>query len=98
MLHLAKFGAVAVLVWFYLSAQKQNQPPITWAIIGFIGYCITWGLVYLIFGEVLPKALTRSAGMGFLVMQIPALTAMVAAYLIRQKLVHDAENSSSSAE
>lgn len=98
MLHLAKFGAIAVLVWFYLSAQKQSQPPITWAVIGFIGYCLTWGLVYLTFIEVLPKALTRSAGMGFLVMQIPALCALAAAYLIRQKLVSDANKPQVGAE
>ncbi len=89
MLLLAKIGAVAVLVWFYLSAQKQNQPPIKWAITGFIGYCIAWGLSYMIFTGMLPKAASRTTTMGFLVLQIPALCAIAAAYFIRQKLVHD---------
>jgi hypothetical protein len=91
MLFLAKVGAIAVIVWFYLSAQKQNEAPIKWAIIGLIGYWLTWWLVDKTFITVLPAALTRSAVMGFLVMQIPALAAMAAAYLIRGKLVHDAQ-------
>ncbi len=92
MLFLAKIGAIAVLVWFYLSAQKQNQPPVKWAIIGLIGYWLTWWLVDKTFIAMLPNALTRSAIMGFLVMQIPALSALAAAYFIRQKLVSDANN------
>lgn len=90
MLFLAKVGAIAVLVWFYLSAQKQNQPPVKWAIIGLIGYWLTWWLVKLSVIGILPSSLTRTAVMGFVVMQIPALCALLASYFIRQNLVHDA--------
>jgi len=90
MLFLAKVGAIAVLVWFYLSAQKQSQPPVKWAIIGLIGYWLTWWLVKLTVMGILPSSLTRTAVMGFVVMQIPALCALLASYFIRQKLVHDA--------
>lgn len=90
MLFLAKVAAVAVLVWFYLAAQQHKEPPIKWAIIGFIGYVLTWFLVYKTFIGVLPPSLTRTAVMGFLVMQIPAFCGVFAAYLIRQKLISDA--------
>jgi RsiW-degrading membrane proteinase PrsW (M82 family) len=96
MLLLAKFAAVAIVVWFYLTAQQHQQPPIKWAIIGFIGYVLAWFLVYETFIVVLPPSMTRSQGMGFIVMQIPALCAIVAAYLVRKKLVYDAVNNPTS--
>ena len=47
MLHLARFAAIAVLVWFYMTAKEKGQPPINWAITGLIGYWITWWAVKL---------------------------------------------------
>ena len=89
---LARFASVAVLVWFYLTAQKKNQPPVKWAIIGFIGYWLTWGLVYLTLvkatmASVVPTGFT----MVFLVNQIPAVAAICASFFIRKKLMSDAE-------
>ncbi len=90
MLFLAKLGAIAELVCFYVAGKDHHQPPIKWAVIGLIGYWLTWWLVDKTFIAMLPNSMTRSAGMGFLVMQIPALSALVTAYLIRQKLISDA--------
>lgn len=92
MLLLAKILAVAVLVWFYLTAQQHKQPPIKWAVIGLVGYLIAWGLGYAFIHLMLPAAITRTMIMGFLVMQIPAVAGAFAAYLIRGKLIADAVN------
>lgn len=93
MLFLAKLAAIAVVVWFYLAAQKHKEPPIKWAVIGFVGYVLVWFLVYKTFVHVLPDSMTRTAVMGFIVMQVPAFCAVAAAYLIRLKLISDAINS-----
>jgi len=95
MLFLAKILAVAVLVWFYLAAQEHKQPPIKWAVIGLIGYVLAWALGYAFIHFMLPAAITRTATMGFLVMQIPAVCGAFAAYLIRGKLISDAVNNPS---
>jgi len=47
MLHLARFAAIAVLVWFYMTAKEKGESPINWAITGLIGYWITWWMVKL---------------------------------------------------
>lgn len=92
MLLLAKILAVAVVAWFYLAAQEHKQPPIKWAITGFIGYLLAWGVTYGLIHIMLPASVTRTMGMGFLIMQIPAICGAFAGYLIREKLIADAVN------
>jgi RsiW-degrading membrane proteinase PrsW (M82 family) len=92
MLLLAKILAVAIVVWFYLAAQKHNQPPIKWAIIGLIGYLLVWGLTKGLLHILLPASVTRTLVMGFLIMQIPAVCGAFAGFLIREKLISDAVN------
>lgn len=92
MLFLAKVAAIAVLVWFYLSAKERSQPVINWAIIGLIGYWITWWAVKLTFVSAFSGMVAKSATGTFMLIQIPALCAIVAAYFIRKKLISDAEN------
>jgi hypothetical protein len=90
MLLLAKFAGIAVLVWFYLTAKEKGEQPIKWAIIGLIGYWITWWALRLTFVEALSGgALSRSPISAFIVFQIPALTAIAAAFFIRKKLIAD---------
>ena len=96
MLLLAKILAVAVVVWFYLAAQERKQPPIKWAVIGLVGYLLGWGLTKGLLHIVLPSSMTRTMGMGFLIMQIPAFAGAFAAYLVREKLIADAVNNPSS--
>ncbi len=85
MLFLAKALAIAVLIWFYTTAREKGEPPINWAITGFIGYVIVWGLTYALIGK-----FGASAKGSFIVMQIPALCAMATAFLIRKKLISNA--------
>jgi len=93
MLHLAKFAGIAVLVWFYLSAKEKGASPINWAITGLIGYWITWWAVKLTVVSALSGVVAKSATGTFLLLQIPALCAIAAAFLIRKKLLADvAEN------
>jgi hypothetical protein len=90
MLYLAKFGAIAVLVWFFMTAKDKGEPAVKWAIIGVIGYWITWWLVKLTVLSALVAMVSKTITMVFLVTQIPALCAIGAAFLIRKKLLADA--------
>ncbi|MGZ5059175.1 MAG: hypothetical protein ACXWAA_12110 [Methylobacter sp.] len=89
MLHLAKFAGIAVLVWFYLSAKEKGASPINWAIIGLIGYWITWWAVKLTVVSALLGIVAKNPTGTFLLLQIPALCAIGAAFLIRKKLLAD---------
>ncbi|MGZ5027257.1 MAG: hypothetical protein ACXWE9_08015 [Methylobacter sp.] len=92
MLHLARFAAIAVLVWFYMTAKEKGESPINWAITGLIGYWIAWWAVKLTVVSAFSGMVAKSATGTFLLVQIPALCAIGAAVLIRKKLLADAEN------
>jgi hypothetical protein len=93
MLHLAKFAGIAVLVWFYLTAKEKGASPINWAITGLIGYWITWWAVKLTVVSALSGMFAKNPTGTFLLLQVPALCAIGAAFLIRKKLLADiAEN------
>jgi hypothetical protein len=90
MLYLAKFAGIAVLVWFFLTAKEKGEPAVKWAIIGVLGYWITWWLVKLTVVSAMVPMVSKTLTMVFLVTQIPALCAIGAAFLIRKKLLADA--------
>ena len=92
MLFLAKLAGVAILVWFFLTAKSQGEQPYKWAIIGLIGYWTTWWAIKLTVVTALAGLVAKSATMTFLLVQIPALCAIVAAFFIRKKLISDASS------
>ncbi len=80
---LAKFAAVAVLVWFFHSAKENGESPFKWAIIGLIGFGITWEIAHLITDAVTEnRAIAASA---------PAFIGIAATWFVRQKLLLDAK-------
>lgn len=87
---LAKLAGILVLVWFFLTAKDKGEPPFKWAIIGLVGYWLTWWVIKLTVVTALSGMVAKSALMTFLVIQIPALCAIAAAFLIRKKLLADA--------
>lgn len=87
---LAKLAGILVLVWFFLTAKDKGEPPFKWAIIGLVGYWLTWWVIKLTVVTALSGMVAKSALMTFLVIQIPALGAIAAAFLIRKKLLADA--------
>ncbi len=89
MLFLAKLAGIAVLVWFFLSAKSQGEQPYKWAIIGLIGFWITWRAIKLTVVTALAGLVAKNATMTFLLVQIPALCAIAVAFLIRKKLLAD---------
>jgi hypothetical protein len=91
MLILAKALAVVVLIWFFSSAKEKGEPPINWAITGLIGYLIVWLLVNYTLVAALSKAVEKNASAGFMLVQIPALCAIAAAFFIRKKLIANAD-------
>ena len=72
---LAKMVGIAVLIWFSMTGKAQGEYWLRWAIIGLIGYWLTWIGLYLTFS--LPIA--------------PTIGAFVVAFLIRKKLIYDAK-------
>jgi hypothetical protein len=81
---LAKTLAIAVTVLFFMSAQTHKKPPLNWAVIGLVGYGLGWGITYGLFHVLNMK-------MGFMLMQVPALAGAAIAFLVRQKLIADAQ-------
>jgi hypothetical protein len=91
MLHLARFAAIAVLVWFYMTAKEKGEPPINWAITGLIGYWLTWWAVKLTVVSAFLNVFAKNPTGTFLLIQVPALCAIGASFLIRKKLLSNAE-------
>jgi len=92
MLLFAKLAGILILVWFYVTGKKHGEPPIKWAIIGLIGYWLTWWAVKLTAVDGLSGVMAKSAAGTFVLIQIPAIVGIAAAYLIRNKLINDSKN------
>jgi len=88
---LAIFGGIAVLVWFYLTAKERGEERFKWAIIGLIGYWIAWWAVKLTVVNALSGLAAKSPILASIVILIPVLCAIAAAFLIRKKLIADAD-------
>lgn len=91
MLLLARLAGVAIFLWFYFTAKQKGEPPFKWAILGFIGYWLTWWLVNLTLIKSLATAIPSNHMMAFLVSQIPAIVGILACFFIRKKLSADAD-------
>jgi hypothetical protein len=90
MLLLAKLSGIAILIWFFLTAREHGEQPVKWAVIGVMGYWITWWVVKLSVVNLLSGLVAKSATGTFLLTQIPAIVGIFAAFLIRKKLLADA--------
>ncbi len=91
MLLLAKFAGILVLVWFYLTAKKAQAPAINWAIIGLIGYWLTWWLANKLLVASLAGMFSKNPTMIFLVTQIPVFIAVAVVFFVRKKLLASLE-------
>jgi uncharacterized membrane protein len=89
MLLLAKLAALGIVIWFYMTADKTGEPPVKWAVIGFIGYLITWFLVDLTVVKALTAMVAKKSTAIIVITQIPALCGLVVAHFIRKKLLND---------
>ncbi len=96
MLFLAKLAAILILVWFYLTAKKQGEHPVKWAIIGLVGYWISWWLANEILLSALSGFFPKHSVVVILVTQIPVVCGVLVAYFVRLKLIKDAERSDDS--
>jgi hypothetical protein len=90
MLLLTKLAALGVVIWFYMSAEKNGQPAVKWAVIGLVGYILTWFLVDFALDNALSAVTSKSKGGYFLIGQFPAVAGLIAAFFIRKKLLSDA--------
>lgn len=91
MLLLAKLAGILILVWFYMSGKEHGEPPLKWSVIGLIGYWLTWWAVKLAVVDSLSGLVAKSATGTFVLLQVPALAGIAAAFLIRKKLIADAK-------
>ena len=90
MLFLAKLAAILILVWFYLTAKKQGEPPVQWAIIGLVGYWISWWLANKLILSSLAGLFSKSTIWVFIITQIPVLCGLAVVFFVRLKLIKDA--------
>lgn len=72
---LAKLVGIGVLVWFAMTAKDQGEYWLRWALVGLLGYWLTWFLIY------------ATVSIPFL----DTAAAFAASYFIRQKLLYDAK-------
>jgi uncharacterized membrane protein YjfL (UPF0719 family) len=88
MLLLAKLAALGIVIWFYMTAEKNGEPAVKWAVIGLIGYLLVWFLIDLIIDSSVSTTVAAKRGAGsFVLGQIPTLAGLVAAVFIRKKLL-----------
>jgi hypothetical protein len=87
MLLLAKLAALGVIIWFYMTADKNGEPAVKWAVIGLVGYIITWFLVDFAIDNAFAAVIAKKGGGVFILGQIPAIGGLLAAYFIRKKLL-----------
>lgn len=89
MLLFAKFAAILVVIWFFVSARAAGEQPVKWAVIGLVGYWLAWWAVKLTVVAALAAMVGKNPTGTFLVIQIPAVCAILASVLIRKKLLAD---------
>jgi len=87
MLFLAKLFGILTLIWFYLAAKNHNGPTLNWAIIGIIGYWLTWWLSKFLIVVPLAGLVPQHSVVEFLLTQSPVAIAVGVCFLIRKKLI-----------
>lgn len=87
---LAKIAAILMIVWFFKSAEAQQQNPYKWVLIGLVGYWLVWWIFTLGVANPLLNT-TKSTSVMLLgaIRHIPAAAAIVTAILVRKKLMAD---------
>ena len=90
---LAILAGISILVWFYLTAKDKGEERFKWAITGLIGYWLAWGGVKLGLAAVSSGFVVKSTILAIILNQVPVLCAIGAAFLIRKKLLADADKS-----
>ncbi len=90
MLLLAKITAIALMIWFFITGKENNENPVKWAVIGVMGYWITWAAFYFTVVPMFNSMVGKNGTLVFLVVQIPVILGLIAAFFIRKKLILDA--------
>ncbi|NOT83614.1 MAG: hypothetical protein HOP02_02295 [Methylococcaceae bacterium] len=89
---LAKIAAIIMLVWFFQTAKEQQENPVKWVLIGLVGYWLVWWIVTLGVANPLLKGMPNRSWMILSVVRhLPAIAAIIAAVLVRKKLLADAQ-------
>jgi hypothetical protein len=87
---LAKIAAIIMSVWFFQTASQQQENPWKWVIIGLVGYWLVWWIVTLAIANPLLNSLSTGPLLLLLAIRhIPAFAAIIAAILVRKKLLAD---------
>jgi hypothetical protein len=78
-------GAVAILVWFYYTAEKVGKNPALWAIIGALIYAATrWGFTLGVIRPIMGRGFySHSATVGFFIETSAIVVAIIVVVLIR---------------
>ncbi|MCX7089466.1 MAG: hypothetical protein NTV00_15620 [Methylococcales bacterium] len=87
---LAKIAAILMLVWFFQTAKEQEENPFKWMIIGLVGYWLVWWIVTLAVANPLLNSMPNGSWKVLSVIRhLPAIAAILAAVLVRKKLLAD---------
>lgn len=89
---LAKIAAIIILVWFFQTAKEHAENPWKWVITGLVGYWLVWWIVTLgVANPLLNSMQNRSWMILSVIRHIPAFAAIIAAVLVRKKLLADVQ-------
>ena len=90
----AQIAGIVMLVWFYQTAKQLGENPMKWAITGLVGYWLTWWIMKLTIKSLNLDALAGSSGfLKFVIILIPAVTAILVTMFVRKKYLVDASES-----
>jgi hypothetical protein len=89
---LAKIAAIIMLVWFFQTAKEHEQNPWKWVMICLVGYWLVWWIFTLgVANPLLNSLQNRSWMLLAAIRHVPAFAAIIAAILVRKKLVADSQ-------
>lgn len=98
MLIIAKLAGILVIIWFYLAGKKLDGAGVKWALIGLVGYWLTWWLSREIILTSFIGVTSKNSSFIFFVTQIPVVCAVVVAFFVRKKLINDTEKDKNTLE
>ncbi|MGH8548019.1 MAG: hypothetical protein ACRERU_05365 [Methylococcales bacterium] len=78
-------GAVAILMWFFYTAEKVGKSPALWAIVGALVYAATrWGFTLGVIRPIMGRGFySHSATAGFWIETSAIAVAIIVAVIIK---------------
>ncbi|MGH8560124.1 MAG: hypothetical protein ACREVA_06720 [Burkholderiales bacterium] len=87
-------GAVAILVWFYYTAEKIGKNPALWAIIGALTYAaVRWGFTLGVIQPIMGRGFySHSQTVGFWIEMSAIAVAIAVAVIIKKMFLRKSDS------